>query len=134
LRGWLLMNSSSWRRTLKLVCTGCFRRKYADWTWYFHRSLLVSDTMSNCLMGCSLLQDQQFLEQINELQRKVQLVARSIFIVIIVGEQPLIYLWKKEPCAFVLVSSTHAHHVWETKCYINLLLLPLSQNKLLKFF
>jgi hypothetical protein len=54
LRGWLLMNSSSWRRTLKLVCTGCFRRKYADWTWYFHRSLLVRDTMSNCLMGCSL--------------------------------------------------------------------------------
>jgi hypothetical protein len=42
--------------------------------------------------GLLLLQDQQFLEQINELQRKVQLVARSIFIVIIVGEQPLIYL------------------------------------------
>jgi hypothetical protein len=40
------------------------------------------------------------------LQRKVQLVARSVFIAIILGEKSLIYLWKKN---LVLLYWYHLH-------------------------
>jgi hypothetical protein len=46
---------------------------------FYRSSLLVRITTSNCLVCCFLLQDQQFLDQINELQRKVELfVTRKI--------------------------------------------------------